>query len=326
MTYAFPNTLKTTLLHLKKTIKVSLPLILSLLLLVGCETNMAIINDVDERDANEIVVFLASRGIPAEKIASTSTAPGVGTSTPKYSISVPPGKATDAMAILNQNGLPRKQGTNLLELFAKAGLMSSEKEETIRYQVGLATQIANMILKIDGVIDADVQLSFPDTSASTGFGGVPTGAPQQKITAAVYVKHQGILDDPNSHLITKIKRLVAGSVTGLDVNDVTVISDRSRFTDISLAPQAEPLETKAKEYVSIWSIVMNKDSAGRFRMLFFLLTFCAILFALAIVWLIWKFYPILKGKGVKQLLNPIPIDKNTNPSEKSSSPPEDNKR
>ncbi|HKZ00130.1 MAG TPA: EscJ/YscJ/HrcJ family type III secretion inner membrane ring protein [Rhabdochlamydiaceae bacterium] len=325
MIYAFSNTLQTALLRLKKTLKVSLPLILSLILLAGCETNMAIINDVDERDANEIVVFLASRGIPAEKSSSISTSPGATAGSPRYNISVPPGKATEAMAILNQNGLPRKQGTNLLELFAKAGLMSSEKEETVRYQAGLAMQIANMILKIDGVIDANVQLSFPDTSNAGLFGGATTAAPQQKITAAVYVKHQGILDDPNSHLITKIKRLVAGSVTGLDVNDVTVISDRSRFTDISLAPQTEPLEAKAKEYVSIWSIVMNKDSAGRFRMLFFLLTFCSILFALAIGWLVWKFYPLLKGKGVKQLLNPVPIDKNANPSEGSVPHPEDTK-
>ncbi len=59
-------------------------------------------------------------------------------------------------------------------------------------------------------------------------------APAQRVTAAVYVKHQGIVDDPNSHLISKIKRLVAGSVTGLDINDVTVISDRSRFTDVTL--------------------------------------------------------------------------------------------
>ncbi len=278
----------------------------ALLFLSGCENNMVIINDVNEREANEIVVFLASKGVAAQKSPSASAGPGGANAAPKWSISVPPSQATEAMAILNQNGLPRQQGTNLLDLFAKSGLMSSEKEETIRYQAGLAQQIANMIRKIDGVIDADVQLSFPEETAATFPGAAPISP--GKVTAAVYVKHQGILDDPNSHLVTKIKRLVSGSVAGLDVNDVTVISDRSRFTDVSLTPQIEPLEAKPKEYVSIWSIVMSKSSAGRFRFIFFLLTIFMILFASLLGWMIWKFYPIIKRRGgLKTLLHPVPI-------------------
>ncbi len=284
---------------------------------------MMIITDVDEREANEIVVFLASKGISAQKVATVSAAPGAATEGTKFSISVEEGRSTDAMAILNQNGLPRKKGTTLLDLFAKSGLMSSDKQETIRYQAGLAQQIANMIRKIDGVIDADVQLSFPIESTSPiAPGGV---APVlQKITAAVYVKHQGILDDPNSHLVTKIKRLVAGSVTGLDLNDVTVISDRSRFTDVTLMPSAEALEPKTKEYVSIWSIVMSKSSASRFRVIFFILIVCAIVLALLVGWLLWKFYPILKKRGgLKMLLQPLPVQEEE--SNEARRPPEEKK-
>ncbi len=296
----------------------------SLFFLSGCENNMVIINDVNERDANEIVVFLASKGIPADKTPSASSSPAGASAIPKWSIAVPPSQATDAMAILNQNGLPRQQGTNLLDLFAKSGLMSSDKEETIRYQAGLAQQIANMIRKIDGVIDADVQLSFPQEAQTSMMPGT-TAAPVQRITASVYVKHQGILDDPNSHLITKIKRLVSGSVTGLDVNDVTVISDRSRFTDITLTPQIEALEAKTKEYVSIWSIVMSKTSAGRFRFIFFLLTVFTLLFAMLLGWMIWKFYPILRRRGgIRTLLNHIPIQDQEGTTE--TQPKEDGKK
>jgi type III secretion protein J len=281
---------------------------------------MVIVNDVEEREANEIIVFLASKNIPAEKIVSPSAGPaGGGAAATLWGISVPPSQSTEAMALLNQNGLPRRKGVNLLDLFAKAGLMSSEREETIRYQAGLAEQIANTIRKIDGVIDADVQLSFPPAET-----GLPTAGPAttpKKVTASVYVKHQGILDDPNSHLVTKIKRLVAGSVAGLDINDVTIISDRSRFTDITLVPQAEPLAPKPKEYVSIWSIVMSKSSASRFRFLFFTLTILAIFFAAGLGWIIWKFYPILKrGRGMKELLNPIPVETQRKAPEKEKPP------
>lgn len=295
----------------------SLSSLLILLILAGCETNSVIINDVEEREANEIVVFLASKGISAVKVASSSSPMAGQSNMVLYSIAVTEDKSTEAMSILNQNGLPRKQGTNLLELFAKQGLMSSEKEETIRYQAGLAQQIANTILKIDGVIDANVQLSFPEATAAIGPGAQTA---TQRVTAAVYVKHQGILDDPNSHLVMKIKRLVAGSVNGLDVNDVTVISDRSRFTDITLSPMAEALTPKAREYVSIWSIIMSKGSAGRFRFLFFTLIFGLIFFALVAAWLFWKLYPVIRKRGgVRQLLKPAPIQTTTDHEEK---PPE----
>ncbi len=282
-----------------------------LLLLTSCETNLIIVNDIQEREANEIIVFLASKNINAQKISSPSGNPGMGDNVALYSIAVEEGKSTEAMAILNQNGLPRIQGTDLLTLFAKQGLMSSATEETIRYQAGLAQQIANTIRKIDGVIDADVQLSFPPTTTATpGPGATQTPT---KVTAAVYVKHQGILDDPNSHLVTKIKRLVAGSVNGLDLNDVTVISERSRFTDVTLGARGESLSGQNKEYVSIWSIVMSKHSAARFRMIFFALTAISILFAVVIGWMLWKFYPLLRNQGVKELFNPIPLDNKEKP-------------
>ncbi|HSX03970.1 MAG TPA: type III secretion inner membrane ring lipoprotein SctJ [Rhabdochlamydiaceae bacterium] len=289
---------------------VRLFLILSVFLfLTGCEKTANIVNDVPEREANEIVVFLASKGINAIKTTSPSTTAGGGEATNiLWSISVDESQVVEAMAFLTQNGLPRRKSISLLDIFAKSGLVSSDREETIRYQVGLAQQIAGTIRKIDGVLDADLELSFPPES--TGIPGAPgAAAVPTKITASVYVKHQGILDDPNSHLVTKIKRLVASSITGLDLNDVTVISDRARYAEVTVPQQAEEMTPKEKEYVSIWSIVLNRASAGRFRMLFFVLIFATIIFALLIGWLIWKFYPLLRKKGFKNFLNPAPYQK-----------------
>lgn len=283
-----------------------LPLIF---LLTGCETNRVIVNNIDEREANEIIVFLASKGISAQKIpAPAAVGVAAQTGAPKFSLSVGERDMNEAMAILNQNGLPRKQGTNLLELFAKQGLMTTDKEENIRYQAGLEQQIANTIRKIDGVIDAEVQLAFPEASAAAAVG--PAQAAPPRITAAVYVKHQGIVDDPNSHLVSKIKRLVAGSVNGLDINDVTVISDRSRFTDITLGGTLEGATNQPRDYTSVWSIVISKQSLPRFRMLFFLLILTNIVFLIFALWMVWKVYPILRAQGgLRQLFSPIPLQK-----------------
>jgi type III secretion protein J len=270
----------------------------ALIFLASCESDQTIVNNITEREANEIVVYLASKGIEAQKVAAaTSEVGGAGAAATQYNIMVSSDESVDAMAILNRAGLPRRMGTNLLTLFAKTGLMSSDREETIRYQAGLAEELKNTIRKIDGVLDADVQISFP---ADTGTA-LP-GAPVPKITAAVYVKHQGVLEDPNSHLEVKIKRLMAGSVNGLDFNDVAVISDRSRFADIVLSPEGETIGAKTMQqtYVTIWGLVMTRASLARFRFIFF--TFIILLLAVlgALGWIVYRFYPQMRTSLFKR--------------------------
>jgi len=293
------------------------------MLLTGCENSRSIVSNIDEKEANVILVLLESKGIPSQKVQSATSQVG-GDSTPKYSIMVSDKHVIDSIAYLNQNGFPRQHGTNLLDLFAKQGLMTSDKEETIRYQAGLAQQLTNTIMMIDGVIDASVQLSFPPAESTLVAGQTEQ---TKRVTAAVYVKHQGVIDDPNIHLENKIKRLISGSVSGLDINDVTVVSDRSRFTDITLGLTPESLSGRPGEYVSIWNIVMSKESATRFRVLFFFITALTVFFAIALGWLIWKFYPTLKKKGaLKNLLStPIPWlgNKKAPPPEEESPPSEE---
>jgi len=254
----------------------------------SCESQMSVVTNVDEKEANEIIVYLASKGIEAIKEQVPVSELGNATPMSMYNIFVTQERNVEAMAILNKVGLPRRMGTNLLALFAKSGLMQSEKEETIRYQAGLAEELQNTIRKIDGVIDADVQISFPSSEANTAPGAI-----LPKITAAVYIKHQGIFDDPNSHIETKIKRLMAGSVNGLSYENVTVISDRSRFTDITLSPTGEMIGGHGMQqtYVSIWGLMLTKSSLLKFRLIFFSLIFFIILLCGAIGWVVYRFYP-----------------------------------
>lgn len=264
-----------------------------LLFFASCTTDQSIVNNVDERDANEIVVFLASKGIAAMKIEAPPSGAGGGTTIMMFNISVPSDQSTQAMALLNRYGLPRRQGTNLLTLFAGGGLVSSDREETIRYQAGLAEELSNTIRKMDGVLDANVQISFPPAETN------PTpGAPKPKITAAVYVKHQGIMEDPNSHMEVKIKRFMAGSVNGLSFEDVSVISDRARIADITIQSESEMIGAKStgQTYAKIWGMILSKGSLTRFRFVFFLMIFVILILAAAVGWLLYKFYPLMRKK------------------------------
>jgi len=289
----------------KKTsiVKKLLPLFLfclGSLFLAGCEDQQSIVNNLDEREANEIIVFLASKGIDGEKLQAEKAQVG-GTGGPiLWNINVKESESVEAMSLLNRQGLPRRKGATLLSLFAKEGLMTSDKEENIRYRAGIEEELTNTIRKIDGVLDADVKISFPTTEAV----GIGTTEPP-KIKAAVYVKHQGMLDDPNAHIESKIKKLLSGSVEGLDYDAVSVITDKARLFDVGLGADGELISHKErdKDYVSIWSVEMSKSSASHFRTIFFTLIFLVLIFGGFMGWILYKFFPyILKARAAAKSL------------------------
>jgi len=273
--------------------------VLMAVVLTSCERQENVVNGLTEREANEIIVFLASKDIKSTKVRSEEEGGGGGQKVLLWNLAVASSRVTEAMATLNMAGLPRKKGQTLLGLFAGGGLVASEAQDRIRYQAGLAEQIAGTIRKVDGIIDADIQLSFPEEE---GFGG--GDKPPGKVTASVYVKHQGILDDPNAHLVTKIKRLVASSINGLEFENVTVISDRARFSDVTFRDGGEGGRDAGKELVKVWSVVVEKASVGRFRTIFVVFSISMLILIIVVVWTFWKVYPLLKqAGGVKMLFD-----------------------
>lgn len=290
------------------------------LMMSSCENDQSVVNNVDEREANEIVVYLASKGIHAIKVEAPAAEIG-GTASTFYNIHVPENRLTESMAYLNQVGLPRQKGTSILQLFAKSGLVSSDKEEEIRYNAGLEEQLKNTIRKMDGVLDAEVNISFPMNEENVGIQ-----EKKPRITAAVFVKHQGLLDDPNNHFETKIKRLLSGSIPNLSYEDVSVIVDKARFADITLDANAELISHKRRQAdtVSIWSIQMSKHSLARFRIIFFTFICIILAFGALLGLLIFKFYPQLKKMGLFNWSLPFQSKSKsqTTPPEEPGGPPE----
>lgn len=263
-----------------------------LLLLTGCNHVTTIVNNVSERDANEIVVLLASHGIKAQKIAAPVATTGGAAAVANYDIAVPPAQLTTAISILNQAGFPRLKGTTLLDLFGSAGLVPSDLQDKIRFQEGLSEQLATTIRKMDGIVDANVQITFPQGEEGS----------QPPMTASVYIKHRGILDNPNSLLVTKIKRLVACALPGLSIENVCVIADRAVYTDLAANSACDQIQGQ----VTIWGVTMAKKSAGHFRLIFYVFLVLLFVFIALCLWLIWKFHLLIQNRGYKTVVNPEP--------------------
>ena len=259
-------------------------------LLVGCDSKKTIVNALDEKEANEIIVYLSLRGIDATKVKNNDAAGGGGQPVLLWDISVPAERSTEAMSILNRAGLPRRRGQSLLGIFKNTGLVPTDLQEKIKYQAGLGEQIGSTIRKIDGVIDADVQISFPEEDP------LNPGQTKDDITASIYIKHTGVIDDPNTHLATKIKRLVTASVPALQYENVTLVLDRARFSDTPTSALLARTE-QDKQYVTTWSLVIAKESLTRFRIIFFAMGSILILILLMFVWLFWKLWPLLTNHG-----------------------------
>ena len=130
-------------------------------LLTSCESRRTIVNGLDEKEANEILVFSIKQRNRCQQSSRLSRR----------------GRAEKQSCGISVLNLPRPmkrwpfstkwaflaaRGQNLLGIFSNVGLVPSGMQEKIRYQAGLAEQIASTIRKIDGVLDADVQISFPD--------------------------------------------------------------------------------------------------------------------------------------------------------------------
>lgn len=275
-------------------------LVCALIALTSCEGKKRIVYSLEQNDANEILVFLASKGIDAEKEKSAEGGGGGGSKVILWDIVVNASDANEAMRLLNLQGLPRRQGKSVLDIFTSGGgLVSSDLQEKIKYREALAAQLASTIRKYEGILDADVQLSFPEEDP------LNPGKSKGKITASIWVKHSGVLDDPNSHLGTKIKRFVASSVTGLNYDDVTLVAVRSRVGESPI--EATPLEEE-KQLVNVWSLIIAKDSISRFRWIFFSFILLILLLALSLIWLLWKLYPLINSHGgFKSLLSMKPL-------------------
>lgn len=289
----------------------------------SCEKRRFIVNGIEEKEANEIIVLLSNKGIDAEKVENKQGSGGGGGGGQKsalWDISVKNEETTSAMSILNNAGFPRPKSQNLLNIFKDSSLVPTDLGEKIRYQAGLASQISSTIRNIDGILNADVLLSIPDPDP------LNPNAPKKDITASVYVKHSGVLDDPNSGLATKIKNLVASSVSGLKTENVTLVPDRARFSD--LAPGSITRSDLDMDYVTLWTITIAKTSVTTFRIIFFTFCILILLLTLIIVWIAWKTFPLLQAKGgLRELFRLRPITTSEEESsEEETKPKKDNKK
>jgi flagellar M-ring protein FliF len=167
-------------------------------------------------DAEKASVITALRAAKLDVALDTETG----------AVQVPMDQVQNARMILATQGLPDSPATGY-DLLSTIPLGTSRAIEEARLHQTQETELARSIMEITGISSARVHLATPEQSAFVRSNAAPS--------ASVFIKllPGRVIDAPQ---VTAIRQLVASSVPGLSVTDVSVIDQRGSLLSPS-APQ-----------------------------------------------------------------------------------------
>ncbi|NOZ86778.1 MAG: hypothetical protein GXP49_11000 [Deltaproteobacteria bacterium] len=174
----------------------------------ACST--AVYHDLDEKQANKIIVALAGAGIPAQKVKE-------GRGNASWSIHVQEDQAERAWRLLESLNMPRQEPVGFKGIYSDKSLIPTQQEERVRYAAALSGEMEKTLESLDRIVDAHVNLVLDNGSASLDEVG------SKAVKASVLVKY--LADDGQEPPLKRaeIARLVSGGVDGLAPDKVVVV-------------------------------------------------------------------------------------------------------
>jgi type III secretion protein J len=182
-------------------------------LLVACAVPVA--GNLDDGEANRVFVALDRANIGAAKEQDPA---GDG----KWRVTVARDDLPQALSVMREEDLPRREPPGVAESVGKGSLVPSEAAEHAQLVAGLAGELERSLQGIDGVLSARVHLNVPAPSP------LRDSAPVRG-SAGVLLEHRGATPPVSAE---SVQRLVAGSVADLVPGDVVVV----------MVPRAAPPE------------------------------------------------------------------------------------
>lgn len=278
------------------------------LLFVACGQQTAIVHDLAERDANEILVVLNRHNVTAQKEAVEKN------QEVKWTVKVSPDAEQVARSILVANNLPRVRLGGLKGLCQDAGLILTERTEKCREILGYKEEIINLLESIACVVSADVVLNIPDKEEFPDENSIP-----ERPTATASVKFLKNCQAGSQLTEDRVQDVVASMVGGMDPRDVSVVLS---FLDAGLpstGEESQGAETSGEEaptkadcpevavaatdggecpaLVSVAGLSMDEDSAGKFKIISAVFLVLFLLIAAAFIYVLLRLSKVRKADG-----------------------------
>ncbi len=135
-------------------------------LLQACDVDLY--TNLGEREANAMLAVLLRDGIPASRKVQDNG---------QLKVMVDEKRFAQAMAVLDDAGLPGQSFSNMGEVFKGNGLVSSPVQERAQMVYALSEELSHTVSQIDGILSARVHVVLPDNDllkrgdlAVVGFG------------------------------------------------------------------------------------------------------------------------------------------------------------
>jgi type III secretion protein J len=243
---------------MKENSKAKILILISLTLLIGCSVKLN--ENLNEDQANEIIVKLSENGIKAKKI-------GKGTEKNRnYEVWVSSISADKAWRIVKENDLPSKGEFGLSEIYGKRSLVPTLTEEKALYLRALQGELAKTLKCIDGVINARVHIVLPEEQF---FSETEEKEPSK---ASIFIKYHLKPDGSLPFKDIDIRALVAGSVKGLEPKNIEVVLQQIDY----------PNYDTEDSIVKFGILKITRDSLFDFKLMISLISLIIIILAVII--------------------------------------------
>lgn len=206
----------------------------SVVVFVGCRTQVH--HGLEERDANEVLTALTSRGFEAMKKPDRSKKNA-------WAIEVSDGQADAALRLMTELKLPRQARTTTRDVMAPSGFVDTPTAEKLRQHEALEGDIEQTLETIDGVVSAGVELVIPEAPRP--------GQPAAPSKASVLLRVRDERTESLRNSREDLRALVAASVEGLRTEDVTLVVDTVSL-QVSAAALAKPQQRRAT-----WGLILG---------------------------------------------------------------------
>ncbi|OCR23192.1 type III secretion protein [Pseudomonas syringae] len=228
-------------------------------LLQACDIDLY--TNLGEREANAMVAVLLRDGIPASRKVQDNG---------QLTVVVDEKRFAEAMARLDDAGLPGQSFSNMGAVFKGNGLVSSPVQERAQMVYALSEELSNSVSQIDGIIAARVHVVLPDNDLLKRV--------ISPSSASVLVRY-----DPGTdinQLIPQIKTLVANGISGLSYEGVSVTAIKA-----AVARNGANAQPRLASFMGLW---MLEDNVPRARLMFGGLLLIGLALAGVLGWQHWQ--------------------------------------
>lgn len=178
-------------------------LILSIIFLTGCN-EQTLLNELDQKQANEVVAVLQSYDIDAIKQSSAKAG---------FSVIVDRKQFLDAVNLVNHYNLPSKPRIEIAQMFPDDSLVASPLAEKARLYSAIEQRLEQSLNTLNGVITASLHISYDFSDIQK--------KKEQDIHLTAIVRYEAGFDD--QLLVTDIKRFLKNSFKDVDYENISVV-------------------------------------------------------------------------------------------------------